>query len=334
MAKDHAQTRSTRNNLVNYKETSTKTSKAATKLIKTKPITTSTVSSVKPASATSKLSSIARPSLSAVRSLRLSSSPQTSVQSVTSADKVQALESGLNNLEISFNNICAENTNLKQAVNKLQGEVFQLKDQIELLRTTTKSSDSSSTSDQLELNSNIIIRGIDVTDNTPDSELLAVYEGLRTHLGVSDVAELIPVSVKVLAPNPLNAKTSFRPIQVVLTSITAKKKFLEIRRSKKDIHPSDIGITNNFQRPILVTEQLTRSNQELSYQARSLRGHDGYKFIWSNNDQILARFKHNSKVIRVTDKTHINQLRLGLNREPLVEDGRHRATTFVQPSAD
>lgn len=98
-------------------------------------------------------------------------------------------------------------------------------------------------------------------------------------------------------------------MQVCLKSIEAKNQFLQVRRIKKDIYPADIGISQQSKRPLLITEQLTRHNQELLFKARSIRGPGGFKFVWSKNGQILARHKENSRVIRITDQNQITQIK-------------------------
>lgn len=121
--------------------------------------------------------------------------------------------------------------------------------------------------------------------------------------------ELEAVSVTVLASGPTAKNQSSRPIVIKLSSIEAKKKLLQIRRIKKEIYTSDIDINNKPRRLLLISEQLTKANQELLYQARSLRGENGFKFIWSSNGQILARHKQNTKVIRIFDTDHVNRLK-------------------------
>lgn len=103
-----------------------------------------------------------------------------------------------------------------------------------------------------------------------------------------------------------------RPFVVKLASKEAKRKFLQARRAKKDIRPSDIAHNQANNKPIFVTERLTSKNQKLLFEARSLRGRDQYKFVWSNNGKILARRKKNSTVIRIKDSSDVDRLRLAL----------------------
>lgn len=248
-------------------------------------------------------------------------------------DRVQSLQSRFDQLELSFNQLQTENIDLRQIVTELQSEVAQLKNQQSNSSTTVTASESESGTSlsQQEINTNIVIRGVDIKADTTEPELRAIYGGIRAHLGVSDFTELDPVSVRTLSTNPGSNSTITRPILVQLSSVAAKTKLLQVRRFKKEIFQSDIGIANYTSRsPILISEQLTRSNQELLFRARSLRGQSNYKFVWSKNGQILARYRNNSKVIRITDTSHVNFLRAELNLQPLTEHGRHHASTSIQ----
>lgn len=156
------------------------------------------------------------------------------------------------------------------------------------------------------------------------------------HLGISEVSELKAVSATILQPkgtrNKKTGSTSAKTIRVKLSSVSAKRKFLQIRRIKKEILPTEIGVNQASKKAILITEQLTRANQELLYNARSLRTTNKFKFVWSNDGQILARQTPGSKVIRIRDIDHINTLKAEI--QPLHPDnGRFHTDTNLTPSA-
>lgn len=179
------------------------------------------------------------------------------------------------------------------------------------------------------MNTNIVIRGIDIKESNSESELATVYGGIRTHLGISNNTDFDPVSLKLLTSSAHRSSKSSRPIQVRFRSVNAKREFLQIRRVKKEILPKDIGIKQQSQRPVLISEQLTSANQQLLYSARSLRGGDKFKFVWSCNGQILARRQTKSKVIRLTSTAHVNLIRAQLGLEPLAEDGRYNTGAAI-----
>lgn len=111
---------------------------------------------------------------------------------------------------------------------------------------------------QQQLNANLIIRCLDLKEDSSEAELLAVYNGIRTYLGVSEINELNPVSVKRLPYSREKVKNlSSRPLQINVSSTAAKRQFLQVRRIKKEIYPSDIGVQQQVNKPVLITEQLT-----------------------------------------------------------------------------
>lgn len=252
---------------------------------------------------------------------RLSASNRTSTIPETPKDslinRITLLESRLSVIEASFERLTAENSGLKETVEKLKSELVQVQSRNNQSRSLTES-----TSEQQEINSNIVIRGVDVSVNSTASELTTIYEGIRNHLEISNVTEFDPISISLLPSNTSKPNSCLRPIKVTLPSVASKVKFLQVRRIKKDIVQSDIGIANNSKRPILITEQLTRTNQELLFQARSLRERGNYKFIWSKNGEVFARYRPNTKVIKVTDTSHVNNLRAELSLESLSNNGR------------
>lgn len=239
------------------------------------------------------------------------------------------LETKFNELEERSNR---ENTGLKNQISELSSQLVTVKSEIKDLRSEInelhnqqhRSRDEQVlvekgiSIEQQELNSNIVIRGVDLVDSSCDSKPLEVYNSLRNHLGIATNDAFEPVSVKVLQPKKSLGKTIInKTIQVRLRSSTTKRQFLQIRRIKKDILPTNIGLVQNSKKPILITEQLTKENQELLYAARSLRGTHKFKYVWSNNGQILTRPQENSKVLRIKDVNHVNDLRASIELNPL-----------------
>lgn len=279
---------------------------------------------------------------------RLSTASNTPTPRESFENRIKSLEARLTTVEASFNELEIENTELRRTVTALQSEFEQFKTELkstvvnlqsELAEVKSRNELSLATSvnsstDQQDINTNIIIRGVDVSESASLPELTTIYEGIRSHLEVSDVAEFDPVSISLLPSNSSKPNSTLRPIRVKLSSVSAKVKFLQVRRIKRDIVQSNIGLASNSKRPILITEQLTRANQELLFQARSLREGGNYKFVWSKNGEVFARYRPNAKVIKVIDTTHVNSLRAELKLEPLPNNGRLFSSAAQQSAAD
>lgn len=109
------------------------------------------------------------------------------------------------------------------AVLDLTSEILVLSKKNQRSKTGKPTSVNSPDVEQHNLNCNIVIRGAEVTADAPESKLLAVYSGLRSHLGVIDVTEFDPVSVKAINTNPADKNnTSVKPIRVQFQSVDAK----------------------------------------------------------------------------------------------------------------
>lgn len=229
-------------------------------------------------------------------------------------DECEELRSSLaaENTELKgkFSELSSEVTLLKSESINLRAEVKQLQSQIE---TQKQSSVNDITFEQQRINSNIIIRGVEVEANANKDHLLDTFNQIRSHLGVSEVSDFEPVDIGFLPTNNTSDKNPVsqpKTIQVKFHSVDQKRRFLQIRRTKKTLIPSEIGLKQKSRKPILIVEQLTRQNQELLYNARSLRTSANFKFVWSNNGQILARLRQGSKVNRIEDINQINRLKL------------------------
>lgn len=280
-----------------------------------------TRASAKQSTSTSRRESIQNNSRTTTATLVKRSSLQAPI-TPNNVDKFKAFEERLNKLE-------KDNSALKGLVNQLEEKVTAQDAVIRNLLKIEEASKENITVEQLELNSNIIVRGVEVDEESSSDKLEAVFTGLREHLGVSSEAEFDPVSVTTVSSKSRVSKNASRPIRVVFKSIAAKRNFLQIRRVKKDIFPREIKVEQKSQRPLLITEDLTYENQQLLYQARSLRGTNKYNFVWSNNGQVLARRDRKSRVVRILSAEHVNQLRHHIGLSPLDTNGPSRSPSIV-----
>lgn len=224
----------------------------------------------------------------------------------------------------------SENTVLKVLVNQLEDKVSIQDSVIKNLVRIEEATKENISVEQLKLNTNIIVRGIELNEETSEESLSAVYTGIRKHLEIESDAEFDPVSLSIIPSIRKEHKRASVPIRIVFKSISAKRSFLQIRRVKKDIFPREVEVIQESQRPLLITEELTHSNQQLLYQARSLRGKNKYQFVWSNNGQVLARRSPKTRVIRISDTEHVNRLRAHLNLQPLRSDGTSNSATIIR----
>lgn len=213
---------------------------------------------------------------------------------------------------------------LEKANSELQGEVKELKETVSSQKVIidkfvllSSAEEKGISAEQEEINKNIVIRGIDLPETPTDQFLVDTFNNIRSHIGIEGEDDISPLGAVLLHPSNNNNLTGKpRAIVVKFKSISAKRSFLLARRTKFDIRPSDIKVSQRSNRPLVITEQLTDKNQRLLFDARSLRGPSGFKYVWSSNGQVLLRLRKHSKVIRVLDHNQIELLRIKHNIAP------------------
>lgn len=239
-----------------------------------------------------------------------------------------------NELEKKAEELTSENLSLKSELNTLKSELNDLR------RKSNQNSQATDTAkgvsvEQQELNSNIIIRGVDSSSDSA-IEPGCIYNSIRGHLGIASDDDFNPISVEFIPTSTAKREERVKSkiIKVQLRSAATKKQFLQIRRQKKDITLADIGIGQGSKKSLLITEQLTRSNQQLLFAARSLRDTHNFKFVWSSDGQILARSQPNAKVIRISEIGQVNELRSQINLPPLVlpKNGQFGTRCNIEPT--
>lgn len=310
--------RNTRNLQVSYRETgrSSKPVKTVTKtlyagtLANTSPsdkeIIKSSSKSVKPpAEAGKRISIQVNPSTAAVKRLSTTSQESRLIQANPPAVAGKRVlnqvnppavnskrlstttqESRLTAIEAAHNHLKAENVALHQTIAQLKSDLESVQIVlVEFCDSESKLKEYQETNKLLSDENSVLKRTISALrseTNTLQQEVIQFRSEIKQVYNQHQ-----PAAVKVLHPQNSHKLKSASTIQVQLKSVDAKREFLQIRRVKKDILPTDIGFKQSSNKPILITEQLTKSNQQLLYAARSLRGENKFKYVWSNNGQIF-----------------------------------------------
>lgn len=118
-------------------------------------------------------------------------------------------------LRATVSELQSESTSLRSLCAEIKVDLDSLKSELKRSTEEKLSLGNGLSTQQQEVNSNIVIRGIDL-DNTPDeSEAAGVYKNICAHLGIDNSVDFEPVSVKILQPRNLSNKTkSAKTIQV------------------------------------------------------------------------------------------------------------------------
>ncbi|KAJ6643733.1 Formin-binding protein 1-like [Pseudolycoriella hygida] len=97
------------------------------------------------------------------------------------------LESKVESLGYHYKQVTGENAGLKTEVSQLKSEIEILRDQLQRFEEAQVQTSEGISVGQQEINSNIIIRGVDLEENVSKGELLDTFNQIRLHLGIAEV---------------------------------------------------------------------------------------------------------------------------------------------------
>lgn len=228
--------------------------------------------------------------------------PKTNQVSSPQQSSITLLQSRVLELENLSTTLVDQVKNLSELVTGLTQTVEEQQKVITLYEKSTEASLNGVSLDQELISNNIVIRGLEVSEETNEETLIETFEKICDQIGV-ERSEFKPVSAEIIRSRSKKKK----PFVIRLPTRVIKQKFLQARRVKQDIRPSDIQFKQTTNAPLLITEQLTKENQKLFQEARTLR--KNFKFVWTNQGQVLARRQKKSTVIRIRNSEDVDRLK-------------------------
>lgn len=102
-------------------------------------------------------------------------------------------------------------------------------------------------------------------------------------------------------------------ILVELDQYTVKKELLR-RRKTKNILCSELGFGGESS--VVLFNQLTHDNLEILAEAKKLKSECNFKFVWFQNNQILARKTEKAKIFTLNSKSDVIRLIVSSKSEP------------------
>ena len=91
------------------------------------------------------------------------------------------------------------------------------------------------------------------------------------------------------------------------TNLLKKAKSFIIRNKTK-IQAKQLGLTNNTETPVFVSEQLTPKGARLFFLARDLANSKQYKFCWTSYGRVLVKKDENSRAIVIKSEAQVHHL--------------------------
>lgn len=152
---------------------------------------------------------------------------------------------------------------------------------------------------QKQFESVLTISGIPADEKIENMEILNKIGNL---LGVetqdSDIKKVYRVKDKHFPKNDI--------MVIEFCEQITKTKLLAARRGKS-IFTTDLNISRKKQQ-IYLNQYLVKDNYQLLKYTRKLKLESGFKFVWSDNGQILAKRKEGDKAMLITSKDEVDRI--------------------------
>lgn len=207
-----------------------------------------------------------------------------------------------------FKELKEENSNLKVTVKNLTKQNTQLNTEVSRLSIGLNNLY------QDKLSNNLIVSGIPGSESE-DLEKLVVNlaKELKVKLSPADFTVRRIIS---------KVNNKFNNLLIEFTDIKFKLTLLQ-NRKKISLVPSKLGFNSEDKREIFFFHHLTRQNQQLLAEARILKSDYSFKFVWYQNNQILARKVERSKIVSIRSSADlvgiINSIKAEPKADPVIE---------------
>lgn len=176
-----------------------------------------------------------------------------------------------------------ENTTLRQKVNNIEYAL--------------------DTNLQEKLNNNIVINGIQTTENeNPEIYVEKIAEALQITLTERDIKSITRMQTQ--------SKHSDLPPSIIVEFHKPEKRD-EIMQKKKqaELHTNIFGIDTISKNKIYISEQLTSRRQYIMKMARDLRRDKIVEFVWSKQGEIFIRRMKGSKAVKIKHTEELTRYR-------------------------
>ena len=215
---------------------------------------------------------------------------------------------------------------LSGKVATLEDENAKLREELGLLKTKVSTS-----SDGLSLSNAISNLQMDINDRDQealindleiagipefgDESALHIVSTIATKLGVEvDIRDVVSAyrvgSVRGRGAGVDENTQSAQPRRMVVrfTRRSVRDAFLRAARVRRSIRTSDMGLPSHTQRQIHINERLTKVNRILFAKARAEGAAQGWRFVWTRNGRIFARYSAtmDSQVYRIRSEKDLN----------------------------
>lgn len=228
----------------------------------------------------------------------------------TVGPSIKEIQQSIMNIEQSMALLNAQNEDMKKKLNTLEVERKKDRDHIAILEDKIEDMQRQNRKSCIE------IKNVPRKENETREDLLNITTELSKtvkcpELSVNQITDIYRIKGK-----PGKDKNDNKNIIVELSStimksdlIAACKKYNHMNKSNK-LSAKHLGIKQDGDSPIYVSEQLTPKAARLHYLARDLTRSQDYKYCWTSFGKVYVRKDDKTPVIPITSEAQIHNLNL------------------------
>lgn len=209
-----------------------------------------------------------------------------------------------NSIETAITNLSYQNEEFRKKIELLELQGKKDREYIVLLEDKIEDLQKSSKKTCIEL------KNVPKMPQENSSELINMVMNLSKHLslemGSHDIKDIyrVPSRKEGITNTPIIVELNSTMLK---TNLLKKAKLYNIKNPSK-LQAKHLGIINNAEVPVFISEHLTPKSARLFFLARDLAKTKHYKFCWTAFGRILVKRDENSRVIVIKSEAQVHQL--------------------------
>lgn len=159
----------------------------------------------------------------------------------------------------------------------------------------------------------IELKNVPKSPNESSDDLINMVLNLSKNVGLEmesrDIKDIyrLPAKKEGATNTPIIIETGSTMLK---TNLLKKAKSYNVKNKTK-LQAKQLGLTNNTEAPVFISEQLTPKAARLFFLARDLSNSKQYKYCWTSYGRVLVKKDDNSRAIVIKSEAHVHHLLQG-----------------------
>lgn len=209
-----------------------------------------------------------------------------------------------NNIECSITNLTTQNEEFRKKIELLELQGKKEREYITLLEDKLEELQRGNRKTCIEL------KNVPKSHNESSDDLVNMVLNLSKNIGLEmesrDIKDIyrLPTRKEGVTNTPIIVETSSTMLK---TNLLKKAKSYNIKNKTK-LQAKQLGLTNNTEAPVFISEQLTPKGARLFFLARDLSNTKQYKYCWTSYGRVLVKKDDNSSAIVIKSEAQVHHL--------------------------